>query len=202
MQSILCNNRSICPSKIVCIGRNYVEHIEELGNSIPDEMVVFLKPNSAIRQQLRAVHQEPLHFEAELAFVYQQGRFSAVAAGLDLTKRGLQSKLKEKGLPWERAKAFDGSALFSEFVEIDSVDDLSIELDIDGQRRQQGSVAMMMYSPAFILEQLREFITLEDGDIVMTGTPKGVGEVVAGSVFEARVKQDGKLLTSQKWQAQ
>ncbi|TKB47512.1 fumarylacetoacetate hydrolase family protein [Thalassotalea mangrovi] len=201
LNKIQFNSQLITPSKIVCIGRNYVDHITELGNAIPKEMVVFMKPNSAITQQLMATHQEPLHFEAELAFLYQGGRFSAVGAGLDLTKRGLQNRLKEKGLPWERSKAFDGSALFSEFVAIDSLDDLSIELDIDGAPRQRGSVTMMMYSPDVILKQLQPFMTLQDGDVVMTGTPKGVGEVSKGSLFEARVKQRDKLLVTQTWKA-
>ena len=108
--------QSISPSKIICIGRNYVDHIAELGNEVPDEMVVFLKPNSAISSKLQSYHQEPLHYEAELCFLYQQGHFTAVAIGLDLTKRNLQAKLKTKGLPWERAKSFNGAAVFSDFV--------------------------------------------------------------------------------------
>ena len=87
------NTQVITPSKIICIGRNYVDHVHELGNEIPDEMVVFFKPNSAISTQLNALHQnEPLHYEGELCFVFQQGYFSAIGFGLDLTKRGLQSQ--------------------------------------------------------------------------------------------------------------
>ncbi|WP_394175604.1 fumarylacetoacetate hydrolase family protein [Thalassotalea litorea] len=199
MQSVSFNQQLINPSKIVCIGRNYVEHIKELGNVIPDDMVVFLKPNSAIGRTLYAELDEPLHFEAELAFLYQQGRFIAVASGLDLTKRGLQSQLKEKGLPWERAKAFDNSALFSDFIEIDDADDLAISLTIDGAIQQQGSVNMMMYSPQVIIEQLKPFMTLVDGDIVMTGTPKGVGQVESGKTYTASVSQNNEMLVSCSW---
>jgi 2-keto-4-pentenoate hydratase/2-oxohepta-3-ene-1,7-dioic acid hydratase in catechol pathway len=103
MKSIIVDNTQVIPSKIICIGRNYVDHIAELGNEVPDEMVVFIKPNSSIAEQLSSYHDEPLHYEGELCFVYQLGRFSAVGFGLDLTKRQLQSKLKAKGLPWERA---------------------------------------------------------------------------------------------------
>ena len=202
MKSITFNKQVITPSKIICIGRNYVDHIAELGNEIPDDMVVFFKPNSAISEQLHACHQEPLHYEAELCFLYQQGRFSAVAIGLDLTKRGLQSQLKAKGLPWERAKAFDGAALFSEFVAIETIDEaLSLELTIDGNVTQAGGVSLMMYKPETILAQLQEFVTLEEGDIVMTGTPKGVGQVVAKSCYQGKVLLAENVLVSHDWQA-
>ncbi len=104
---------AVTPSKIVCVGRNYVAHIEELGNEIPEQMVVFNKPNSAIGDTLYANLGEPLHYESELAFMVRAGQLAAVAFGLDLTRRELQSRLKHRGLPWERAKAFDGAALFS-----------------------------------------------------------------------------------------
>ncbi|MDG1750532.1 MAG: fumarylacetoacetate hydrolase family protein [Thalassotalea sp.] len=202
MNQILVENTSVIPSKVICIGRNYVEHIAELGNEIPDEMVVFLKPNSAISSTLAAFHQEPLHYEAELCFVYHQGRFSAVGFGLDLTKRGLQSQLKSKGLPWERAKAFDGSAVFSEFVEISELTStLSLELKINGEIIQQGGVELMMYKPDEILKELQMFMTLQDGDIVMTGTPKGVGVIKPNDNFEGSVQFEDKVIVSAKWQA-
>lgn len=203
MQSVILNKQIITPSKVICIGRNYVDHIAELGNEVPDEMVIFFKPNSAIAEQLNACHQEPLHYEAELCFLYQQGGFSAVAIGLDLTKRGLQGQLKAKGLPWERAKAFDGAAVFSEFVAIDNIDDaLSLELMIDGKVVQAGGVALMMYKPDVILARLQEFVTLAEGDIVMTGTPKGVGEIISGSEFTGKVICQNKTLVSARWLAE
>ncbi|MCW8863614.1 MAG: fumarylacetoacetate hydrolase family protein [Colwellia sp.] len=203
MQTVTLNEQAITPSKIICIGRNYVDHIAELGNEVPEDMVVFFKPNSAISEQLFAEHQEPLHYEAELCFLYQQGGFRAVAVGLDLTKRGLQGYLKAKGLPWERAKAFNGAAVFSEFVAIDSVDDsLSLELTIDGKLMQAGGIELMMYKPEVILSQLKEFVTLDDGDIVMTGTPKGVGQIIAGSSYAAKVICQNKTLVSATWLAQ
>ena len=94
MRSVKLDNNYITPSQIVCVGRNYINHISELGNEIPDNMVIFLKPNSAIGHQLRSYHQETLHYEAELCFIYQQGSFSAVAIGLDLTIRGLHCELE------------------------------------------------------------------------------------------------------------
>ena len=203
MNTVIVNNQPVTPSKIICIGRNYVDHIHELGNEIPDDMVVFFKPNSAISDQLHSKHlQEPLHFEGELCFVYQQGKFTAVGFGLDLTKRGLQSRLKTKGLPWERAKAFNGSALFSDFVAIDSIDDdLSLTLTINGELQQAGGVSLMMYKPAEILAELQTFITLEDGDIVMTGTPKGVGIIKKADTFCGKIMQNNKPLITKQWQA-
>lgn len=202
MKTVNFNGAQITPSKVVCIGRNYVEHIAELGNDIPDDMVVFLKPNSAITDQLYAFHQEPLHYEAELCFLYQQGKFIAVALGLDLTKRDLQAKLKAKGLPWERSKAFNGAAVFSEFVQLDTIDNnLSLTLEINTTLTQSGGVELMMYKPEAILAQLSSFMTLEDGDIVMTGTPKGVGEVIAGNTFVGKVKKGNKMLVSASWLA-
>ena len=202
MNTVIVNEKPITPSKIICIGRNYVDHIAELNNEVPDEMVVFLKPNSAISTQLNSFHQEALHYEAELCFLYQQGKFTAVAIGLDLTKRDLQSKLKAKGLPWERAKAFNGSAVFSEFVMIDEIDnDLSLILSIDEKTIQAGGVELMMIKPNNILVELQSFIDLEDGDIVMTGTPKGVGKIASASQFIGKVMHQGNTLVSATWLA-
>ena len=150
----------ITPSKVICIGRNYVEHIQELANEIPDEMVVFLKPNSSIGNELQAYHNnDALHYEAELCFLYQAGKFAAVGLGLDLTKRGVQSKLKAKGLPWERAKAFDKSAVFSDFIPFDEnvVDQLNLSLTINDKPTQVGGVPLMMFKPNEILSELQTF---------------------------------------------
>ena len=204
--------QQVTPSKVVCIGRNYVDHIKELANEIPDEMVVFLKPNSAISATLSAMHNdEALHYEAELSFLYQGGQFTAVALGLDLTKREVQGKLKAKGLPWERAKAFDGSAVFSDFVAIpeEGLSQLNLSLVINDELKQQGGVSLMLVKPAEILKELQSFISLEDGDIVMTGTPKGVGVIATEDSFVGQIylqKEDSQMaisaLVTCQWQAQ
>jgi len=200
MNRIRIGDREITPSKIVCVGRNYVEHIKELGNEIPENMVLFMKSNSSISEELISGTNEPIHFEGEICFLYEQGKFSAVGFGLDLTKRELQSRLKSKGLPWERAKAFDGAALFSKFVNILEISqNLSVELEIDGEIVQRGSIEQMIYKPDQILAEIQTFLTLNDGDIVMTGTPKGVGVVNKGSVFVGRILENGEILTSAKW---
>ena len=203
MNQVMCDGKPVTPSKIVCVGRNYAEHIQELNNDVPEQMVLFVKPNSAISSVLMSYHQEPLHYEAELCFMVAGGAFKAVGLGLDLTKRQLQGELKAKGLPWERAKAFDGSALFSEFVTIapDS-DRLSFSLHVDGTLRQQGDIGLMIHKPDAIYREISEFMTLSDGDIVMTGTPKGVGVIKAGEMFTLQMQQDGGMRVESSWLAQ
>ena len=203
MKTILLENQQIAPSKVVCIGRNYLEHIQELGNETPENMVIFNKPNSAISSTLHATIDEPLHYEGEICFMMRAGELYALGFGLDLTKRELQSKLKAKGLPWERAKAFDGGACFSNFVALGDIplQSLSLQLEVDGELRQDGGYELMMYKPAQILAGIQEFMSLEDGDIIMTGTPKGVGKVKAGERFVGRVKSGDQVLVSQEWLA-
>ncbi|MGF1728099.1 fumarylacetoacetate hydrolase family protein [Photobacterium kasasachensis] len=201
MNTVSFNNSLIYPSKVVCIGRNYVEHVHELGNEIPDEMVIFVKPNSAIGTVLSASHGgDELHYESEIAYLYQGGNFVAAALGMDLTKRSVQSELKAKSLPWERSKAFDGSAVFSVFVPIPESDSpLGLSLHIDGELIQQGDTSLMMYKPAQILEEVQTFMQLEDGDIVMTGTPAGVGKIPQGAEFVGALVCNGQEVVSQQW---
>jgi len=200
LNTVLLDGKPIMPSKIICIGRNYVEHIEELGNEIPQEMVVFAKPNSAISSTLHARLGESLHYEGEICFMLIDGKLAAVAFGLDITKRALQSRLKSKGLPWERAKAFDGSALFSPFSPIEKWNEsLSVELAINNQPRQAGHVGLMMYKPDDILRELGTFMTLNDGDIIMTGTPKGVGEIKHDDLFSGRILLNSEVIAAAQW---
>ncbi|CAG9295150.1 fumarylacetoacetate hydrolase family protein [Celerinatantimonas diazotrophica] len=203
MNTVLMGQTRVTPGKIVCIGRNYAEHIAELNNEVPDQMVIFNKPNSAISEQLQSFHQEPLHYESELSFLIRDGQFAAVAFGLDLTKRGLQNRLKSKSLPWERAKAFDGAAVFSHFVALDGVDinELSLELEINGTLVQQGHCRQMIHLPQAMLAEISSYTTLDDNDILMTGTPKGVGPVMKGDRFKGKVKCQEKTLLEASWQA-
>ncbi len=204
MQNLKLGSQEFTPSKIVCIGRNYLEHIRELGNETPDAMVIFNKPNSAISERLGVEKNgETLHYEGEICFSVHGGTLHGVGFGLDLTRRELQSKLKARGLPWERAKAFDGAACFSDFVELDGIDltTLSLRLEVDGVLRQHGGYDLMMHKPDRILAGIGEFMNLEDGDIIMTGTPKGVGQVFAGEVFTGRILSSGNELVNREWQA-
>ncbi|WP_341274642.1 fumarylacetoacetate hydrolase family protein [Shewanella maritima] len=177
MNSIMVANRKVTPSKVVCIGRNYVDHIKELANEQPTEPVIFIKPNSAISQQIVLSGGDEIHYEGEICFAVQSGQLSAVGFGLDLTKRQVQSQLKAKGLPWERAKAFNGSAIFSDFVTLPSdITELHMELYINEKLTQAGDYAQMIFKPAEFLADISNFLTLEDGDVIMSGTQKAWGK--------------------------
>lgn len=201
MTTILVDNKKQKPSKVVCVGRNYAEHVKELNNTMPDQMVVFNKPSTSITNQLNSFHQEPLHYEGEICFSIKNGEIHSVGFGLNLTKRELQSQLKAKQLPWERAKAFDGSAVLSKFVSLKGGNwqGLSLELLINGLRVQSGGVMNMMYTPDDILNEIKSYTTLNNGDVIMTGTPSGVGVVHEGDIFTARIKQYDQLLIETQW---
>ncbi|WP_086980995.1 fumarylacetoacetate hydrolase family protein [Vibrio aphrogenes] len=204
MSVILVDDKKVKPSKVVCVGRNYAEHVKELNNAMPDQMVVFNKPTTSITNKLHAYHQEPLHYEGEICFTIKNGDIDAVGFGLDLTKRELQSTLKAKQLPWERAKAFDGSAVLSKFVTLvnGNWQGISLELLINGVRVQSGGVMNMLYSPQDILNEVKSYTTLNNGDVLMTGTPSGVGVVHEGDIFTARIKQYDDVLIETQWIAQ
>jgi 2-keto-4-pentenoate hydratase/2-oxohepta-3-ene-1,7-dioic acid hydratase in catechol pathway len=191
---------AVHPGKIVCVGKNYAAHIEEMDGAVPDDMVVFMKPASAVTDTLHASLGETLHYETEICLLMRDDRVAAVGLGLDLTKRDLQWRLKQAGLPWERSKAFNGSALFSPFVTAPtSLSHLVLELWVDGELRQRGGSEHMLYRPVTILDELRTFVTLSDNDIIMTGTPAGVGPVKTGEHFEARLFNGNEELVNVGW---
>ena len=199
MNNIIFNDNKITPSKVVCVGRNYVEHIKELGNEVPKDMVIFIKPNSAISSRLKYVSDDN-HYEGEISFLIIDKKIAGVGFGLDLTKRELQSYLKSKGLPWERAKCFDGAAVFSEFVPFEcEVDELGLELYINDNLAQKGKVAQMIYKPQTILKEAESFLSLEDGDIIMSGTPKGVGKYKIGDKFLGKILYKDSVLVEYEW---
>lgn len=204
MNTIKLASEQIAPSKIVCIGRNYLEHVQELGNEVSDSMVIFIKPNSSISNKLRSTIDEPIHYEGEICFMVKQGNLHAVGFGLDLTKRDLQSRLKGKGLPWERAKAFDGAACFSEFIPLGDtpIESLSLQLDINDKEIQSGGYPLMIYKPQDILQEVSSFMTLNDGDIIMTGTPKDVGAINPQDHFNGKILSNQATLVSQEWVAE
>jgi 2-keto-4-pentenoate hydratase/2-oxohepta-3-ene-1,7-dioic acid hydratase in catechol pathway len=193
----------VAPSKIVCVGRNYLRHIEELGNTPAEEMVIFIKPNSAISSKLVVDGHSDIHYEAEISFMLNNGRLAAMGAGIDLTRRDVQTRLKKQGLPWERAKAFDGSAVFTPFVKIDGFDDdLCVRLDINGKTVQHGGIASMIYKPATILRECQQFLSFVDGDIIMTGTPEGVGPLHPGDRLDLSLMQGEQSITHTAWTVQ
>jgi 2-keto-4-pentenoate hydratase/2-oxohepta-3-ene-1,7-dioic acid hydratase in catechol pathway len=195
MNQIKFGNKTITPSKVVCVGRNYVEHIHELGNEIPSSMVLFNKPNSAITDKL-AYFDEKCRFEGEICFLIEKGVIAGVGFGLDLTRADIQNRMKEKGLPWDRAKAFDGSAVLSGFVPFDPADmeGISMKLYRNEALAQFATYDLMIYKPDEIVREIGSFMTLEDGDIIMSGTPKGVNSYEQGDRFNAQILLDEKVI--------
>lgn len=188
--------------KIICIGRNYANHIEELQNERPAEPVVFLKPDSAIllKQHPFVIPEfsEEIHHELELIVKinkvgkYIEPKFAhkyyeEISVGLDFTARDLQDQLKQKGLPWEKAKAFDGSAVIGEFVpksQFASLEQLTFELTNNGQTVQKGCSSHMLWKIDELIAYVSQFFTLKIGDILFTGTPAGVACVKPNDVLE------------------
>lgn len=199
MKTIKYNNKKCEVSKVICIGRNYVEHIEELGNEIPSSMVVFNKPNSALSYTLY-YFSEHCRFEGEICFLIRDAKIEGVGFGLDLTHADIQNHLKSKGLPWERAKAFDNSAVLSEFVALrEDIETLEMKLFINNKLIQFATYDLMMYKPNTMLSEIQSFMTLEDNDIIMSGTPKGVGTYAVGDRFMGQVFSGETLLIEKEW---
>jgi len=199
MQTIPYNNQTVAPSKVICVGRNYVEHIKELNNETPDSMVLFNKPNSAICSELK-YYQEDCRFEGEICFLIKDKQIEGIGFGLDLTKAGIQNKMKEKGLPWERAKGFDGSAVLSKFVKFSGdIETIEMKLFINGILAQHATYDLMIYKPDKILSEIQTFMTLEDGDVIMSGTPKGVATYKKDDVFLAVIYVDGRVVVKEEF---
>lgn len=197
--------------KIICIGRNYIAHAKELKNPVPKKPVFFMKPNTALLQKNNPFFYpdftNDLHFEAELVLkVCKNGRhigeqfahkyYNEIGIGIDFTARDLQAECKEKGLPWEIAKAFDQSAPVGKFIpksDFQNNENIRFSLIINNEIRQEGNSADMIFSFDQIIAYVSKFITLRIGDYIFTGTPKGVGPVKIGDHFEAFI-EDKKLL--------
>ena len=200
MRTIRCDGKDVTPSKIICIGRNYVEHIHELDNAIPDEPVIFLKPNSAISEKIVTSKIDAIHYEAEICFLIRNNQISAVGFGLDLTKREIQSALKSKGLPWERAKAFNHSAVLSDFKTFNgNISELRLELFINDKLIQHGGCNLMLFKPTHIVSDVQSFIHFEDNDVIMSGTPKGVGVIYQGDTFIGKIFEEDELIVEATW---
>ncbi len=194
--------------KIIAIGRNYADHIEELKNERPTEPVVFLKPDTAMLKDnapfyypdfskdiqheveiILKINKEGKYIEEKFAHKY----YDEIGVGIDFTARDLQQKCKEKGLPWEIAKAFNGSAPVSGFVpksNFENLKALDFSLKVNGELRQQGNTSLMLFSFDYIISYVSQFFTFKKGDIIFTGTPKGVGPVQIGDRLEAFVMNE------------
>ena len=192
--------------KIICIGRNYTKHIEELQNERPDEPVIFLKPDSSIllKQHPFVIPEfsEDIHHEVEiLVKINKVGKYiepkfahsyyDEIGLGIDFTARDLQNKLKEKGLPWEKAKAFDGSAVIGDFIpknDFISLENINFELLKNGETVQKGNTSHMLWKIDELITYVSQFFTLKKGDIIFTGTPDGVSAVKPKDILEGFIE--------------
>ena len=191
------------PQKLVCVGRNYAAHAQELGNDVPDEPVLFIKPGSALSTRLLATGRQGIRFEGEIALLIRHARPIAVAFALDLTLQDLQNTLKEKGLPWERSKAFRESALLGPFVALpDGMEHLSLELFVNEELRQKGGVTDMLFSPDRLIKQIDREFRLEDNDVILTGTPAGAAGFKAGDRLDGRILYKDGVIASASYVAE
>lgn len=184
--------------KIICIGRNYAEHAKEMKSEVPTEPVFFMKPDTALLKDNEDFyypeHTKDLHHEVEIVIkISKAGKhieekfahkyYEEIGIGIDFTARDVQAKCKEKGLPWEKAKAFDGSAPIGKFVNKSTFADLNninFHLDVNGQLRQQGNTKDLIFSFDKVIAYVSKFVTLKTGDLIYTGTPEGVAAVNIG----------------------
>jgi acylpyruvate hydrolase len=197
--------------KIICIGRNYAEHIAELNNERPDEPVIFSKPDTAILKDGEPFYypdfSQDIHHEVEIIVkINKMGKnidekfahkyYDEIGIGIDFTARDIQSKLKAKGLPWDLAKGFNGAAPISDFVSKSKYEDLkslNFHLDVNNERKQIGNTSMMLYPIDTIIAFISKYFTLKVGDIIFTGTPAGVGPVKIGDTLSCFIEGEKML---------
>lgn len=216
MKSIRIKNRKekLDVGKIVCVGRNYVAHAEELGNEVPAFPLIFLKPASVLIHSGENIiypnYSNEMHHEVELVLLIgetiknanikeAEHAITGYAVGLDMTLRDIQSELKKKGHPWTLAKVFDTAAVISDFVSKEDYKlkgDEKISLSVNGELRQSSSLANMIFSSAEIVKYISSKMTLEKGDLIYTGTPAGVGKVMRGDKITAEIENIAYLITT------
>lgn len=205
------SEKEIQVGKIVCVGRNYVKHAEELGNEVPEFPIIFLKPASVLSYSgddlIYPDYSEEMHHEVELVLLIGKNikdasdseaasAIAAYAVGLDMTLRDIQSELKKKGHPWTLAKVFDGSAIVSDFIgknDYSLTNNEKISLKLNGELKQNSLLSYMIFSPVDIVKYISQKMTLEEGDLIFTGTPEGVGKVNRGDKVYAEIENVGKL---------
>ena len=202
--------------KIICVGRNYAEHIKELDNKKPNEPVLFLKPQTSIINKRQPFFipsfSNEIHYELELIVkINRLGKFiqrkfshkyyNEISLGIDFTARDVQLKLKNKGLPWEKAKAFDGSALVGSWVDKTKFQDLrnlNFSLNKNGKSVQIGNTSQMMWNFDELISEISKYFTLKIGDIIFTGTPSGVGKVNKGDNLEGFIEGKSSFVINVK----
>ncbi len=208
------STEQISLNNIICVGRNYAAHAEELGNEVPSSPLIFLKPTSAFINSgeniIMPKYSNEMHHEVELVLligstiknadkIEAENAIFGYAVGLDMTLRDIQSNLKEKGHPWTLAKGFDTSAVVSEFVlKSDYLlnNTEKINLKVNNELRQNSTLSLMLFNPAEIVKYISSIMTLSKGDIIFTGTPKGVGRVEKNDILFGKIENIGEVFTT------
>jgi len=193
--------------KLICIGRNYTKHIEELENERPEDPVVFMKPDTSILLKKQPFFipdfSNDIHHEVEILVKikkvgkhinkkFSHNYYDEIGLGIDFTARDLQGKLKEKGLPWEKAKAFDGAAVIGKWLpktEFEDVDNIDFQLFKNDEVVQEGNTSLMLWKIDELIEYVSKYFTLKIGDIIFTGTPAGVGKVIANDKLKGFINK-------------
>ena len=191
--------------KIICIGRNYKEHILELKNNIPNDIIFFLKPETAIPLKNQPFFipdfSNEIHHEVEVVIkIKKTGKhikekfaynyYNEISLGIDFTARDIQKKIKSNGEPWEKSKAFDGSAPVGKFISVEDVQKINFKLLVNGKVRQLGNTQNMIHSVDCLISYISQFITLKKGDLIFTGTPSGVAKVKKGDLLEGMIENE------------
>jgi 2-keto-4-pentenoate hydratase/2-oxohepta-3-ene-1,7-dioic acid hydratase in catechol pathway len=202
--------------KIFCVGRNYVAHAQELGNEVPDEPVIFMKPKSALLQAHTPFYYpeftNELHYECELVlriskngkYIQERGAskyYDAITVGIDFTARDIQNELKEKGLPWEKAKAWDNSAVIGKwlpFANIKSKKDIGFSLKKNKEEVQKSNSGLMLHNFDKVVSYISNYFSVNIGDLIFTGTPAGVGECVVGDELEGFLDEESMFVVEVK----
>lgn len=191
--------------KIICIGRNYVDHIKELNNELPQNMVIFMKPGTAIHKNEEKwsipSFSQDVHYECEIVLkISKAGKnipkseastyFEEISLGIDFTARDIQTRQKEKGLPWEIAKAFDGSAIVGQFYPKSefNLSEIEFQLSKNGEQVQNGNSSLMIYNIETMISEVSKYFSLEIGDLIFTGTPAGVGPIKSKDILTGYLK--------------
>lgn len=194
--------------KIICVGRNYVDHALELNNEVPENPVIFLKPDTALLKDNAPFYMpsfsNEVHYECELVIkIEKEGKFiepqfahkyyNEIGLGIDFTARDLQNQLKAKGLPWELAKAFNGSAAISNFVpksSFENIQNINFSLSVNNTEKQNGNTSLMIFKIDYLISFISRYFTLKKGDLIFTGTPKGVGKVEIGDRLQGFLEKE------------
>ena len=196
------NNQEVTIAKIICIGKNYTDHIKEMGDATPSEMVLFAKPVTSANTEI-VLPKESFRFEAEISLLMRKREIVGLGIGLDMTLDKIQKNLKDNGLPWERSKGFKNSGVYSDFVSVVDINQSQIELKfyVNETLKQHAQSSQMVYDISRIVNECENVFGLNTYDIIMTGTPSGIDTLKEGDKCRGELYHKGELILQKEWVA-